>query len=223
MAEGHRKRLKTMLLKGGVDNVPHHNVLEAMLFYAIPRVDVNHLAHRLIDTFGSFANVIDAPHSELMKVEGIGWEVATLIKLFPEFSRLYQISKEQNVQIIDNVEKAGRFFLPMFAFKVVEEVHMLCLDGACRVIKCVKLGEGILNTTNISVKKVMENALNCNASKVMLAHNHPFSSALPSESDIATTHTIKTTLASVDVALVDHIIVCDNDYVSLADSGLLVM
>ena len=223
MAAGHRRRLKSMILDGGIEHIPPHNVLETMLFYVLPRIDTNQLAHRLIDQFGSFANVIDAPHSELMKVKGIGWEVATFIKLLPEMSRFYHISKEQNVQIIDNIDKAGQFLLPLFAFKVVEEVRMICLDGACKLIKCVKLGEGVLNSTNISVKKVVEYAINLNASKVVLAHNHPFSSALPSEADLAATHAIKAALATVDVSLVDHLIVCDNDYVSLADSGLLVV
>ena len=96
---------------------------------------------------------------------------------------------------------------------------MLCLDAKCKMLCCKKISEGDVNSASLSVRKVVETALNSNAISVVLAHNHPGGLAIPSNEDIQTTRRIATALQAVDVKFVDHILVTDDDYVSLSQSG----
>ena len=99
-------------------------------------------------------------------------------------------------------------------------VYLLCLDAKCKVICCRQISEGTVNSAGISVRKIVEVALAVNATSVILAHNHPSGIAVPSEEDIDTTFKVAKALKAVDVVMMDHIVVADDDYVSLAFSGL---
>ena len=109
--------------------------------------------------------------------------------------------------------------LPFFFGRRFETVFLLCLDAKCKVLCCRELGEGSVNAAGISVRKVVETALSAGASSVVLAHNHPSGVAIPSEEDIQTTQRITSALRAVDITLADHLIVADEDYVSMALSG----
>ena len=98
-------------------------------------------------------------------------------------------------------------------------VYLLCLDAKCKVLCCKELGEGVVNSTHISVRKIMETALAVNASTVVLAHNHPSGVAIPSADDIQTTRRVAAALSAVDIHLADHIVVAEDDYVSMVQSG----
>ena len=219
--DGHRVRMKNRFLEHGLDSFDDHNVLELLLFYAIPRGDVNPLAHELVTRFGSLAAVFDAPLDELMKVPGIGENTALLIKLIPQMSRRYMISRTRNDNILNSTEKAGNYLMQFFYAERDEVVYMACLDAKCKVINCKLIFRGSVNSANISVRKLVENALLYNATSVIIAHNHTSGIALPSQEDISTTRKIEDALRAVDIILNDHIIVADDDYVSLADNGIL--
>ena len=216
--DGHRQRLLQRFLREGLDGFDEHNILELLLFYAIPRKDTNELAHRLMDDFGSLAGVLDASAQELRLVEGIGENAAAFLKLLPELTRVYYSQKQQEL-CLDSSEKAGRFLLPRFIGRQEETVLLTCLDGKCRVLSCTVLHKGSLNSSEVNVRKLLSSALKYNAAAVILAHNHPGGVALPSPEDLSTTARIKTALEAADIRLLDHIIVADHDYVSLADSG----
>ncbi|MBQ3587139.1 MAG: RadC family protein [Oscillospiraceae bacterium] len=217
--DGHRARLKDRFLSQGLEGFEEHNVLELLLFYSIPRMDTNEIAHNLLDKFGSISAVFDASAEELCSVKGISMHTATLIKLIPELFSLYHTDKTRSIQTITSTEEAGRFFIPRFYGKSVEEVYLLLLDDKRKILKCEKISEGIVNLSKISVKKIVSLAINCNATGAILAHNHPAGLALPSREDRLTTQKVFYALETVNVRLCDHIIVADNDYVSLADSG----
>ena len=219
--DGHRVRMKNRFLEHGLDSFDDHNVLELLLFYAIPRGDVNPLAHELVTRFGSLSAVFDAPLDELMKVPGIGENTALLIKLIPQMSRRYMISRTRNDNILNSTEKAGNYLMQFFYAERDEVVYMACLDAKCKVINCKLIFRGSVNSANISVRKLVENALLYNATSVIIAHNHTSGIALPSQEDISTTRKIEDALRAVDIILNDHIIVADDDYVSLADNGIL--
>jgi DNA repair protein RadC len=216
---GHRTRMKKRFLEYGLENFDDHNALELLLFYAKPRGDVNPLAHRLIDHFGSFAAVFDAPFEELCAIDGVGESTALLIKLIPQIGGRYRVSKDNFNNILDSSEKAGHFLVPRFYAARDEEVYLICLDAKCKVITCKRLFKGEVNSTNISIRKIVETALTANATSVILAHNHTSGIAIPSREDCEVTRRIAVALNTVDIIFADHIIVADDDFVSMADSG----
>jgi len=218
--DGHRKRLKNRFIKEGLDGFEAHNVLELLLFYSCPRIDTNPLAHELIKYFGSLKAVFDAPIEELMRVPGIGENAATLIKMIPAISRRYMEDKGYE-EYLNTTQKAGDFILPHFIGRTGEMAYMVCLDSKCKILSSAILSQGGINATQINVRKVVEAAIRSNATGVIVAHNHPGGVALPSKEDLKTTQKIQKSLESINVILVDHIIVADNDFVSLADSGFV--
>lgn len=165
--DGHRARMKARFVRNGLDNFDDHSVLELLLFYAVPRRDVNELAHALLDHFGTLDAVFEASYEDMMRVPGVGENVATLLTLIPQ------------------------------------------------------VGRGVVNAAEVSVRAIVETALSQKAVSVILSHNHVDAYALPSREDELTTRRIRDALLLVGITLADHIIVCGEDYVSFADSGLL--
>jgi DNA repair protein RadC len=217
--EGHRQRMKDRFFYEKMDHFSDHEVLELLLYYAIPRKDTNPIAHALITHFGSLPQVLDASVEELEQVDGISRNAAVLLKLVTEMGRYYEVERKRQTRILKSVEACGNYLLPRFFGRVNETVFLLCLDARCKVLSCREVGEGSINSANVSIRRIVEMALASKASSVVLAHNHPSGIALPSAEDRATTRRVAAALSLVDVALVDHIIVAENDYVSLAESG----
>ncbi len=221
MHDGHRKRLTERFIKDDIDSFESHNILELILFFAIPRIDTNLIAHRLIKAFRTLSGVFDASFGDLEKIEGVGKSAATLIKLFPSVMRKYKEDKERDFAIIKDAEMAGNYLLPSFVGRNDEVVVLVCLDCKRKVLANLVIFEGSVNSAQISIRKIVEVALRFNSSSVIIAHNHPGGLALPSKEDVATTITVKKILEGVGIDLIDHIVVADGDFVSFADSGLL--
>lgn len=218
--DGHRQRLIQRFLEEDLDNFEPHNVLELLLFYAIPRKDTNELAHVLMDTFGSLKGVFDAPYEELIKVAGIGPNTAALLKLVPSLTRTYYSSDARSI-ILDTSEKSGEYFLPYYIGQTEEVVRLACLDAGGKVISNQILHRGSANAAEVNLRKIVNIALRNNAMGVILAHNHPGGLPLPSEEDVATTKSIREALMPMGILLMDHIIVAGQDYVSMARSGII--
>ena len=217
--DGHRERVKARFTEQGLDGFAAHEALELLLFYCVPRKDTNPLAHRLVDTFGGLAAVFDAPREELLKVDGVGENAATLIKLIPELARKYMVDKTSFNKVLNSSKLVGEYLTARFFGETDEVVYLLCLDAKCKVISCKLLFRGGVNSAGINVRKVVETAIAAKASFAVLAHNHPSGIALPSREDEITTTRIKQALQAVDIRLLDHIIVANDDFVSLADNG----
>lgn len=217
--DGHRQRLKERFRKDGLDGFTEIQVLELLLFYAMPRQDTNPIAHALLDRFGSLDRVLDAPMDKLLEVKGIGEHGATLIRLFKDMSRAYEISRARQETVLPTVEDCGEYLKPFFKGRKNETVFLLCLDAKLKVLDCREVGEGSVNYASVPVRRVVEMALEAGASSVVLSHNHPSGIALPSGEDVQTTRRVAAALSAVEIALVDHIIVADDDYVSMAQSG----
>ena len=217
--KGHRERLKRRFLEEGLDNFTDIQVLELLLFYAIPRSDTNPIAHALLDHFGSLSRVLEAEAEELKKVPGVGDHAATLLALVIDLCRYYQVNCAQQTEILTTLEDCGKYLVPRFFGRTRETVFLLCLDAKCKVLCCQELGEGSVNTASISIRKVVETALSANATTVVLAHNHPSGIAVPSSEDIQTTQRIAAALSAVEIHLADHIVVAEGDYVSMVQSG----
>lgn len=217
--EGHRERLKKRFLEEGLDSFTEIQALELMLFYCIPQKDTNPLAHALLERFGTFAQVLEAPVEELKKVTGVGEHTAVFLHLITEASRVYMVSRSTQEKILPTLESCAEYLVPFFFGRKVETVFLLCMDAKCKVLCCKEIGEGSVNAAGISVRRVVETALSTGASAVVLAHNHPSGLALPSNEDIQTTRRVAMALQAVEVHLTDHVIVADGDYVSMAQSG----
>lgn len=219
--DGHRDRMRKRFLRYGLDNFDDHNVLELILFYAQPRRDTNVTAHRLLETFGGLDKVFEAPPEALMSVDGVGESAAALIHLVPEAARRYHIAKQSRSDILSSSDAAGRYLIPRFMNCQEERVYLLCLDAKLKVLDCACLSSGGPNSAQVSVRSIIQRAIEKRATGVILAHNHTSGIALPSPEDEATTLKIRAALAPMGITLVDHIIVAGDDFVSLADNGLL--
>ena len=218
--DGHRQRLKDRFRQEGLDKFDEIQVLELLLFYAIPQRDTNPLAHRLLDHFGSLAQVLEAPAEELEKVSGVGANVATLLSLTTALARYYMVNRSNQTAILTSTEMCGDYLLPYFVGRRNETVFLLCLDAKCKVLGCKEVGEGSVNSASVPIRRIVEMALGMNATSVVLAHNHPSGLAIPSGEDVQTTRRLAMALDTVDITLADHIVVADDDYVSMAQSGL---
>ena len=152
-------------------------------------------------------------------MDGVGESTAFLIKLVPQAAKRYLMDKSSFDNIIDSSEKAGKFLIPRFYGERDEVVFVVCLDSKCKVLSCKKMFHGNVNSANVSVRKIVEAAITYNAASVLLAHNHTSGIAIPSRDDEATTRRIERALNAVDIDIFDHIIVANDDYVSLADNG----
>lgn len=212
--DGHRNRMKEKFLKEGADAFHEHEILEILLYYAVPRKDTNPLAHKLLERFGSLAAVLDAP-ADVLQEFGLTRNAAVLLKLIPEISRVYMDSRSSNTGIITE-ENIGERVLSKFVGRQNEIVVLMLLDGKGQELYCDVVSKGSVNASEIYVRKLLELAVKYNASTAVLAHNHPSGMALPSSRDIATTKTVKQALKLVGVRLADHIIVTDDDYMSMA-------
>ena len=218
--DGHRKRLKARFIKSGLDDFEPHNVLELLLFYSVPRKDTNPLAHRLINRFGSLSGVFDAKPEELMKVDGITENTAVLISMVPQVARKYLEDKAEAKNVIGSFFDIGTYLMPKFVGRTVETVMLASLDNKNKIISCSIVAEGESDRANLSKRKIMEEAMRVDATRVILAHNHPRGFAVPSAEDIYLTEEIYSLLKTVGIELVDHIIFAEDDFVSLAASGI---
>lgn len=218
---GHRERMRKRFQEHGLDSFQDHEVLELLLFQAQPRKDMNPIAHRMLERFGSLEAVFEASEEELRQVKGIGESAAFLVKLIPQIARRYMMEKASNDNILDSTDTAGEYFVPRFMYERAEVVYLACLDTRHRVICCREIGRGVVNYAEINIRRIVELALANHAAGVILAHNHTSGIAIPSKEDQASTHQIQRALRLVGIELIDHIVVGGDDFVSMANSGML--
>ena len=142
MHEGHRERVKRRFRQEGLDSFSDIQALELLLFYVIPRVDTNPIAHALLDHFGSLSQVLEASPEELMKVPGIGENAAVFLTLIPQMGRFYMVDRANHVKVLPTLEQCADYLVPHFFGRKLETVFILCLDAKCKLLCCKELGEG---------------------------------------------------------------------------------
>lgn len=199
--EGHRARIKNMFRKNGLANLEPHNVLELILTYSIPRKDVNELAHTLIDTFGSFDQVLEADFERLLQVEGIGENTAIHLKLILESYRFYEMQKHREAFYATSAHITMNYARSLFVGETKELTYALCFDSNMKLNNCTKVSEGSVNAAAISVRRVVEVATANKAVAIVLTHNHPGGLATPSKEDLITTKKIMHALHIVGIKL----------------------
>ena len=205
--DGHREKMRQRFMTGGLDAFADHEILELLLYYAIPRRDTNPIAHALMERYGSLPAVLSAPMEDLKRTEGIGESAAVLLHLVPQVCRRARLAQVGEDQVLNSSERAGAYLLECFDGESREVIYQLCLDRKGKLLACKRL--------------LVENAILTGASAVILAHNHPSGVALPSDGDYTATMRVRAALNAIGIELADHIIVADGDFVSMADSGYL--
>lgn len=207
----HRQRVKENYRNVGIAGLQPHNVLEMLLFYCIPRVDTNEIAHSLINEFGSLDGVFDAPYEALKSIDGIGQEAATFLKFVPDVCRYYMLSKAQAKSHIINSKDAANYLKPFFINAVAEKFVVMYLDGHGNVIKCSEFTQNENDNVFVDMKTVVREAYVFNASGVVIAHNHPGGFAVPSNNDKVQTERLWKLLVQFNISLCEHIIFTNND------------
>ncbi len=222
MHEGHRQRLKQRFLEEGLTSFQDHEVLELLLFYAIPQGDTNPIAHKLLEKFSSISGVFGASVEELCTVKGIKEHSAVFLKAIPAFSQFYASLAVREKKTISTSYDAGQYVCGMIGGLMKEVFAVLCLDAQRKVIAFEILDEGTVSRSDVSPRKVVECAIRYNASQVILAHNHPAGTLCASETDRILTARLCDLLEGMDIMVVDHIIATHGDkYLSMADSSLM--
>lgn len=225
--DGHRERMRQRFIENdqnsanGLSGFADHEVLELLLYYALPRGDVNPLAHALMKQFGSLSGVFNASIKLLTQVEGVGERTAVLLRLASQAAQRARLADLKTGLSLASRKRIEEYLLELFSQERNEAVYQICLDGKGKLLACRRLGEGSATAVTMDVRGVVQNAIIYCASAVILAHNHPSGVALPSEADQAVTLRVRDALAAIDVRLEDHIIVADHEFVSFSESGLL--
>lgn len=220
--KGHRERLRERFEKNRFEGFHEYEVLEFLLTFIFRQGDVKPLAKELIKTFGSFAQVLDAPIEELEKVKGMGKASALNLAIYRETFAWYHKSnlitdKEQITKMSSLVE----MLRANIGHKANEVLYAIFLNAKNEVLSTKELGEGTLTQASAFPRKIVEEALKAKATSLILAHNHPAGVAEPSDSDLTITEQIKKAIALVDIILQDHIILAGSEYFSFNRVGLL--
>lgn len=218
--DGHRERLKSRYIEHGLGGFSELNALELLLFYAIPRKDTNVLAHKLLDRFGSLSGVFDASIYELMEVPGIGESTAVLISMIPHIMRKSLISETEKNPIISSTKAAVQYLSPRYAYEKEEIFCMLCLDAQKKLISCIEVARGVVNSVETNVRRIAELALKHRATSVIISHNHPDKVVYPSREDDYVTTQMSKALSALSIHFDDHIIIAGEHYASYAESGM---
>ena len=217
--DGHRARRKALFREQGLDPFADHEALELLLFYALPRRNVNPIAHELLRRFGTLEGVFNAPPEALEEVADIGENAATLIALLvPLLRRARTVGREKPVVLAD-ARQRDEYFRDLFYGLREERLYAACLDAKCKLLCCQQVGRGAADAVGINLRLIVEHAFRSGASGVILAHNHPSGLALPSRDDLSATAAAEDALGRIGVRLLDHIIVADDDFVSLRENG----
>ena len=210
--KNHRDRIRERALKEGLCSFSDHELLELMLFYSIPRVDTNPIAHALLREFGSIKAIFDATEDELCRVDGIGAKTAAQIRLTIELMRRYEQGCYEKVRSYAHMSDVVEYLHPLFYGINVEHVYIMLFNNAMGLIDCVLISEGDVNCSETSIRKITELVLNRKVSAVILAHNHPSGLAIPSSEDLHFTDTLNSYLKTLGVVMIEHIVFSDTNY-----------
>ena len=218
----HRQRMRERFLKIGMAGFLPHEIMEMLLFYSCPRIDTNTLGHALIDRFGDVKGVLDADPSELVRVDGIGENSATLIKFVKELAKCYITDNESSKSFAyDSPEALRGLFVNHFMGEKDERLLVACFGKKLNLLGCESVCEGSISAVCVNIRKIAEAAIRYNSDVIALGHNHPNSTAAPSGDDIKSTNMIISALEPLGIQVIDHIITSGSSSVSLRDSGYI--
>ena len=216
--QGHRIKVRNRYYETGFNGMADHNVLEMLLFFGIPFRDTNEMAHELIERFGSLSAVLEANAKDLVTVKGMTENAACLITMIrPLYKRYMEDLSSRKPEFVSK-EKISEFIRSLFLDTTDERLYALAYDSSRRFIGYKNIGDGDVRSSKADIRKLTAFVLESKATGVILAHNHPHGIALPSREDIECTKYIYKILDALKVRLLDHIIVNESDYISMAET-----
>jgi DNA repair protein RadC len=204
---GHRERLRDRFMRGGADAMPDYELLELVLFNAIPRRDTKPLAKELIARFGGFAEVVSAPDARLREVKGVSDRVVTEFKLVRSAALRLMQGQIMDRQVLSSWEQVVSYCRAAMAFAEREQFRILFLDKKNKLIADEVQQEGTVDHTPVYIREVVKRALELSASAIILVHNHPSGDPTPSRPDIDMTRMITEAARPLGILVHDHIIV----------------
>ena len=211
---GHRKRVKEKYAKKGEGAFYDYELLEMLLFYSIPRKDTKEIAKRLLSTFGSMDNLLNADIMQTATVEEVGTQTAILIKLVADISKRALDDREKQIAV-KGVDQAGEYFRKLLKNEAVEKFAVLLLDNGNRVQFSGIIDGGTGGAMDISMNKLAQLIIVHQATGLIIAHNHPKGIAKASGADVSATLTIRDFVKKIGVKLMDHIIIGSNGVYSM--------
>ena len=223
---GHRDRLRKKFDQFGEEPFEEHELIELLLYYVIPQGNTNPTAHHLLDAFDSIYGLFSAAPSSYKNIDGVGDKTARLLKLICVIIHRYlkdQSEKEEGEEHIkvNKVSDSIDYCRKLFIGEEYEKLYMLCLDSNNKVRRHYLLGEGTIDQVPVFTRKVVQDALNRSAVRVILTHNHPKGEAKPSDGDIDVTYAVAHALATIEVPVLDHIIIGEKQEYSFLRSGIM--
>ena len=217
----HRKRLRARFMEGGAAALPDYEMLELLLFRAIPRQDVKPLARLLLDTFGDFNRVISASPQRLMLVKGVGEAVVQELKIVEAAAGRLMRAKVMNRPILSSWDALLDYCQTVMAHRETEQFRILFLDRKNVLIADEEQGKGTVDHVPVYPREVVKRALELNASAIILVHNHPSGDPTPSEADISMTMQIQDTAQVLGIVIHDHLVIGKSRELSFRAEGYL--
>lgn len=217
----HRKRLRARFMEGGVAALPDYEMLELVLFRALPRQDVKPLAHALLTRFGDFSGVLSAAPERLCEVKGAGPAVVQELKIVEAAAQRLARSRVLRRDVISSWEALIAYCRTAMAHRETEQFRVLYLDNRNALIADEEVARGTVNHVPVYPREVARRALELAASAVILVHNHPSGDPTPSQSDVTMTQRVQAALTALEITLHDHLIVGRSQDLSFRDAGLL--
>ena len=218
---GHRQRLRQRFREGGADALPDYELLELLLFRAIPRRDTKPIAKDLIEKFGSFAEVINAPEERLQEVSGIGETVVTEIKLIKAASLRLLKSNIVKRPALNTWSELLQYCQAAMAYETKEQLRIIFLDKRNHIIADEVQQTGTVDHTPVYIREVIKRALELSATAIILLHNHPSGDPTPSRADIQMTKDIIEAAQKLGIHVHDHIIIGRKGHASLKGLRLI--
>lgn len=206
MAQGHRKRLRELVEKVGLENLSVYQQMEYILFYVLPRIDTTDIAHRLIDAFGSIDGVLEAPASQLKKIEGLGHDSAMQLSHLLQILKLYNISKNSHRRKVCNLHQVADLLKDIYVDKSKEYILAIALTKKYELLGCKILAEGEEEFVKLNKMVVINFVSSYFAQNLIICHNHPYDTCKPSSDDIRSTDELEKVLSAIGVRLLDNII-----------------
>lgn len=217
----HRKRLRDRFMKGGAAALPDYEMLELVLFRAIPRQDVKPLARRLLDRFGDFNNVISAPVTRLQELHGVGPSVVQELKIVEAAAHRLARSRVMQRHVISSWDSLVDYCHTTMAHRETEQFRVLYLDKKNVLIADEEQAHGTVDHVPVYPREVVKRALELNASALILVHNHPSGDPTPSDSDMQMTRQIEQAATALGITLHDHLVIGKSDELSFRAHGYL--
>lgn len=220
--QGHRRRIKQKYQQSGLSGWHDYEIMEFILTFALPRKDTKPIAKALIQKFQTLSAVLDATRQELQEIDGLSEHSVMLLKLFKDIAIIYHQQALQRKNLLNAPQLVVDYLTTSLKGSKNEQFAMLFLDNRHHLIAIELFDHGTVNQTVVFPRQVVEHALHHHAVSVIISHNHPAGSLHPSSEDINLTHAIASALKTVDIKLLDHIIIGGKDYFSFKEKGMVI-